>query len=187
MQHSGFYSHRYGSAYKNGMIRSNPYLTQNWIQHDEMLYRRKPVHQKKSEVSVDGDLLCTFMESMDRCVKLYDIIILYIPANLLAGTFLYKSFWFGQLQKTVCMSERFLPRQIKFMYVRHTWHLWKNFEVGGAKLKKIQRRFSEKSSSVLVYNYRTGHTEQVTGGWEGSFENGRTIVYVAIANCWKHP
>ena len=61
--------------------------------------------------------------------------------------------------------------------------LWENFEVRGAK---IQRRFSERHSNVLVYDYGTGHTERVTRGREGRFENGRAIGYVAIANCWKH-
>lgn len=56
------------------------------------------------------------------------------------------------------------------------------------KLEELKyRRFSERNSSILVYDYRTGHTERFTRGQEGSFENGRTIGHDAIANCWKHP
>ena len=51
----------------------------------------------------------------------------------------------------------------------------------------MQRRLSQRNANVLIYDYRTGHTERVTRGGEGSFENGRAIGYVAIANCWKHP
>ena len=64
------------------MHGSNSYLSQTLIQHDERLYRRKAVGQRKSDVSVGSGLLCTFMESMDRHVKLYDRIILCILANL---------------------------------------------------------------------------------------------------------
>ena len=93
MQHSGFYSHRYDSAYKNlgndRRHRRNSYLSQNWIQYDERsVYRRRPARQRKSKVSVDGVLLCTFMESMDRHFKPYGRNILYILATydmILAG------------------------------------------------------------------------------------------------------
>ena len=75
-----------GKKLSSGLWKSDVFVRdrQNMdaaIQYDESLYRRS-VRQRKSEVSVDGGLLCTFMESMDGYVKLYDRIILYIVANL---------------------------------------------------------------------------------------------------------
>jgi len=52
---------------------------------------------------------------------------------------------------------------------------------------KYTKTFIKRNSNVVVYDYRTGHTERVMRSREGSFENGRAIGYVADANCWKHP